>query len=154
MSRFSAQVEAVLRAVGWYPGRQVPDLVAEWQSTLMASDKFEMFPSAKRALLEFGGLSIDQRGPGVTCAREPFIFNPLLVRGESDRFDEFEGLLKTRLYPLGEAVGGHCFWALGENEHAYLIMEDVRLVGRSLDEALENLILGICSTDISEASTK
>ena len=147
MLRFSAQVEAVLRNAGWYPGRLVPDLVAKWESSLMASDKFEMFPSAKRALLEFGGLSIDQRGPGVTCAREPFVFDPLLVSGESDRFDEFVGLLKTRLYPLGEAVGGHCFWALGENEHAYLIMEDVRLLGRSLDEALENLIVGIRSTN-------
>jgi len=31
-----------------------------------------MFPSAEKALLEFGGLKIDQQGPGVSCSREPF----------------------------------------------------------------------------------
>lgn len=149
MSRFSAQAEDLLRNAGWYPGRHVPELVASWEATLMASDKFEMFPGARRALLEFGGLEINQRAPGVTCAREPFNFQPTLAAGESDRFQDSAKLLGTRLYPLGEAAGGHYFWTIGENERAYLLMDDVKLLGQNFNEALENLIVGIQPLDIT-----
>ena len=84
MARFSAQAEYTLRAAGWRPGRQVPDLVASWKN-LMLSDGFEMFESADEVLLEFGGLRIDQKGAGVTCAREPFNFDPTLAAGETER---------------------------------------------------------------------
>ena len=62
MSRFSVQVENILTEAGWYPGRERADLVASWKATLMDSDGFEMFPSAERVLLEFGGLNVDQEG--------------------------------------------------------------------------------------------
>lgn len=141
MKRFSAQAEQTLRDAGWYPGRQVPDLVASWEARLAASG-FEMFPSARRALLEFGGLEIDQRAPGVNCAREPFNFHPLLASWENDRFEDYANLLNTKLYPLGEAVGSHSFWAIGENEQVYLIMDEAKFLGNNLDEALENLLIG------------
>src|SRR5687767_13564492 len=104
--RFSAKAENTLRRAGWYPGRSVPDLVASWKATLLRSDGFEMFPCAEKALLEFGGLKISEQGPGITCSREPFEVDPSLVMYERDRLNEFVPALNTRLYPLGEAVGG------------------------------------------------
>ena len=77
MTRFSTQVEDTLRRAGWRPGRRVPNSVASWKENLMLSDGFEMSESAEEVLLEFGGLSIDQKGAGVSCAREPFTFDPI-----------------------------------------------------------------------------
>ena len=142
MSRFSVQVENILKQAGWYPGRQIGDLVASWKTTLVVSDGFEMFPSAERVLLEFGGLSVKQEGPGETCAVEPFTLDPTIAAYEGDRFRDFATLLNTRLYPLGEASGGHLFLAVGENGHIYLLMNDVNLLGKNIDEALERLLRG------------
>jgi hypothetical protein len=149
MTRLSSQAEDVLKQAGWYPGRQVPDLVASWKESLMLSDGFEMFQSAESALLEFGGLNIDQDAPGETCAREPFTLDPTLTAHEGDRFSEFASLLNTRLYPLGEAAGGYYFLAISENGHVYLLMQDIRLLGESINEALERLLIGREAKEIS-----
>jgi hypothetical protein len=149
MTRFSVQVEDILRRAGWYPGRQIPDVVASWKGSLMLSDGFEMCQSAEKVLIEFGGLTIDQQGPGVTCAREPFKFDPTLAAYEGDRFSDLSTLIKTKLYPLGETSGGHLFLAVGENEHIYLLMNDIRLLGKNIDEALERLIMGLEANEIA-----
>jgi SUKH-3 immunity protein len=143
MTKFSTQAEDTLRRAGWRPGRQVPDLVESWKGSLMLSDGFEMFESAEEVLLEFGGLSIDQKGPGVTCAREPFTFDPTLAAGEGDRFSDLSSLVNARLYPLGEAAGGNLFWTIGENRHVYLLMNEISLLGKNIEEALERLITGL-----------
>lgn len=96
MARFSPQAEQTLRRAGWYPGRQVPAMVASWKKDLMLSDGVEMFSSAESVLLEFGGLRIDQQGPGVSCAREPFTFDPTSAVYEGDRFSDFSTVLRTR----------------------------------------------------------
>ena len=140
--RFSAQAENSLRRAGWYPGRQVPDLVASWKEALLGSDGLEMFPSAEIALLEFGGLKFDEQGPGVTCSREPFELDPTLAIYESDRFDDFVAVLDTKLFPLGEAEGGLCFVVIGENGRVYLLMQDVMLVGLNVEDGLESLLVG------------
>lgn len=118
-------------------------MVASWKTTLMLSDGIEMFSSAESVLLEFGGLRIDQQSPGVSCAREPFTFDPTAAVYEGDRFSDFSILLQTRLYPLGEASGGYYFWAIGENGHFYLLMNDLRLLGITLEGALEKLLIGL-----------
>ena len=141
MNRFSRHTEKTLRQAGWYPGRQVPDLVASWKDNKMLSG-FEMFPTAEMVLKEFGGLKIDEKGPGETCARETFEVNPTLAGYEEDFFRDFSTLLNTRLYPLGEVANGHCYWAIGENSQIYLLMFDIRLLGKNIDEAFENLIIG------------
>ena len=52
-------------------------------------------------------------------------------------------MLRTRLHPLGEASGGHYFWAIGENDDIYLLMNDLILLGNTIEDALEKLLLGI-----------
>lgn len=115
----------------------------------MLSDGFEMFESAEEVLLEFGELSIEQKGAGLTCAREPFTFDPSLAVGEGDRFSDLSVVVNTKLYPLGEAAGGHLFWAIGENHHVYLLMNEISLVGKTIEEALERLIIGLEAEEIA-----
>jgi len=142
MSRFSVHVENILTEAGWYPGRQMADLVASWKVTLMASDGFQMFPTAERVLLEFGGLSVTQQEPGEMCSVEPFTLDPTLAVYEGDRFHELSSSANTRLYPLGEASNFHQFLAIGENDFIYLLMNDLNLLGKNIDEALERLLRG------------
>ena len=149
MTRFSRPAEETLRRVGWYPGRQVREMVDSWKRTLKLSDGLEMFPRAETVLLEFGGLRIDQQGPGVTCARESFTFDPTAAVYEGDRFSDFSTMLRTKLYPLGEASGGHCFWAIGENGDIYLLMNDLILLGNTIEDALEKLLIGIAGKEIA-----
>lgn len=105
-------------------------------------DGFEMFPSAERVLREFGGLKFEDQGPGETCAREPFRVDPTLAAYEEELFSHFSTLVNTRLYPLGDVDNGHNYLAIGENDHVYLLMNDIQLLGNDIDEALENLIIG------------
>ena len=144
MERFSKPVELALRDAGWFPGRNLRHQMWDWTRAL-SSDGFESFPEAERVLSEFGGLNVHQDAAGVNCAREPFRLEPTLAAGESDRFGEFAEFLKTTLYPLGEASGGHYFLAIGESGQVFLLMEDLRLLGQNIEEALEKLILGIQS---------
>lgn len=149
MTRFKSDVETRLRQAGWYPGRQVTDQVASWKENLRLSDGIEIFPIAERVLLEFGGLKIDDDGPGLTCAREPFELDPMLAAHEGDRFADFASLINTRLCPVGEGGRGHYFLAIGENGQIYVLMDEIKLKGISIEDALERLILGLQATAIS-----
>jgi|SRR5215212_2566067 len=148
MGRFSAKTENTLQRAGWYPGRQVPDKLASWKDNEMLAH-FEMFPTAERILLEFGGLRVDESGPGETCAQEPFVVDPTVAAYEQELCRYFSTLVNTRLYPLGEVDNGHNYWAIGENNQVYLLMNDIQLLGEDIDEALENLIIGRKAIDIS-----
>lgn len=142
MERLTESVEEVLRSFGWFPGRIVSHLVAKWREQLEITDKLEMFAAAERTLSEFGGLIVNQEGPGKTCTRESFRLIPTLALHEGDRFAEFSDYLKMKLYPLGDACGGLGFLAIGESGEVFLLMQDIQLLGKNIDEALEHLILG------------
>jgi len=131
MTRFSSQSESVLRQAGWYPGRQVPELVSMWKNHPSLAD-LEMFETAERFLLEFGGITVTQSGPGENLARAPFKIDPTLAYHQSDLFKEFGRTVETRLYPLGEAADGWYYLAIGENGRVYYLMErsEERRVGK------------------------
>lgn len=141
--KFNEIVKTALMFAGWFPDRNIGDLLLKWKRELTLSDGFEMFPKAETALLEFGGLQFNQEGAGITCARESFSILPTLAIGEAKRFAIFSDHLRTKLYPLGEAVGGHCFLAISEDGRVFLIMEEILIIGQDIEEALKNLILGI-----------
>ena len=141
MTRFSRQAEHALKRAGWYPGRQVPELVSMWKNHPFIAD-LEMFETAERFLLEFGGITVTQSGPGETLARSPFKIDPTVAYYESDLFKKFGRMVDTRLYPLGEAAHRWYYLAIGENGRVYYVMEDIVLAGHTEDEALENLLIG------------
>ena len=141
MSRFTPAVEEVLRAAGWSPGRELPDSrLQAWSDQLGGG--FTMFDTAAAALREFGGLDVDQSGPGRDRAREPFEIDPYLAVGEEDRFRLYTDEYGMALYPLGEAAGSHYFLAIDPTGRTYLVMDDIQLIAESFDEALESLIQG------------
>jgi SUKH-3 immunity protein of toxin-antitoxin system len=143
MKRFSSDADQLLREAGWYPGREMKGEVAEWAHVLEQEGRgFPLFDAAERALLEFGGLQIKQSGPGIDVARAPFVLDPLLALGEDDRFFGYSRQIGVRLYPLGEAWGGHSFLAIAEDGRVFLLMDEIEELAKSMDEALERLIQG------------
>jgi hypothetical protein len=87
-------------------------------------------------------------GSGEECARESIELIPLLAVGEEDRFRAFATVLGTKLYPLGEAGNGHVFLAISEEGRVYALMDELWLVGDTMEAALENLVRGRLSPGI------
>lgn len=138
MTRFSAETEKVLRSAGWRQGRVVS--TAEWR------DRFEtrglaMHEAADRFLSEFGGISVEISGPGVTSAREPFEFDPALAYGEEELFSEWAEEIGSVLFPIGELNHGQFFLAIDENSVVYLVSDWLAHFGE-MPAALDNLVLG------------
>lgn len=146
MQRFSDEVERVLRAAGWQPGRQV-DTTA-WRRDL-ESTGFRMHEAAERFLAEFGGLKVDIRGRGISVAREPFEFDPMLADGEDDRFTEWGEDIGETLFPIGVLDQGQFFLGISESGEVYLVTNWLASFG-VVPEALERLILGIKADEIAE----
>ncbi|MGW2564173.1 SUKH-3 domain-containing protein [Streptomyces sp. NPDC001514] len=136
---WSAEVEAVLRGSGWHPGRSVDTAV--WRERLEA-EGFRVHSAAEEFLREFGGLTVDSGGPGITRAREAFELDPLLALGEDDRFGEWGEEIGRRLFPLGELDHGHAFLGLDEQGELYVVADWLARFGR-MPEAMENLVVGV-----------
>lgn len=139
---WSAETERLLRKAGWHEGRDVGDLLDRWSAELGGSGGFFMFDHARTVLREFGGLHVQQSGPGQECARGGFDLDPTLAAGESDRFERFVGSARSPLFPLGEAVDGNAFLAIAEDGRVFLLMDELVMIGRSIEEAMTSLVEG------------
>ncbi|MEV5594683.1 SUKH-3 domain-containing protein [Streptomyces sp. NPDC052496] len=143
MPRFSQEVEGVLRRSGWLPDRRVD--LARWK---VLAAEFTWHAAAEKFLQEFGGLRVDIGGPGITCAREPFEFDPELAVGEGERFAELSGLFGLRFFPLGEVGQGEFFLAIDEEGAVYLLGAGASRYGVG-DLALERLVTGVAPERLS-----
>ncbi len=101
-----------------------------------------MHEAAEGFLSEFGGLSFEYGGDGISRARESFEFDPLLGLGEDDRFGEWGELIGRRLFPIGELDQGRYFLGLDEAATIYLVADWLGQFGVGLD-GMESLILGV-----------
>ncbi|MEU3428497.1 SUKH-3 domain-containing protein [Streptomyces gardneri] len=137
MSRFSQEVEGVLRRAGWLPDRRVE--LTHWK---VSAGEFTWHTAAEKFLQEFGGLRFDVSGPGITCAREPFEIDPELALGEGDRFAELSEAFGRTFFPLGEVGQGEFFLAIDEEGVIYLLGACALRQGAG-DIALEHLIKGV-----------
>jgi hypothetical protein len=146
MNGFAEEAERTLRAFGWSPGRRVD--VAEWRVRLEA-DGFRMHAAAERFLAEFGGLAVWEMGPGVTCTREAFEFDPLLAEGEADRFGEWSRSVGEDLFPLGELDHGRFFLGISASGVIYLVADWLGSFGRFPD-GLVNLIMGVAPEPVGD----
>lgn len=108
-----------------------------------------MHGAAETFLQEFGGLTVNIGGPGITCAREPFELDPELAGGEEDRFSEWSESIGRRLYPLGELAHGRFFLGIDEVSEIYLVETWVAGFG-TMPQALGNLILGVAPRRIDD----
>ena len=145
--RLPPEVARVLRSAGWSPERDTSSSVDEWARRL--GEGFPIFPAARDALRRYGGLRVRQEGPGDERARESFDLDPVHCVMYEDEFAEYGARLSTRLYPLGEAGGGHVFLAIAEDGRVYAFMEDLWLIGETIDDAIVALVKGRAAKLIS-----
>jgi hypothetical protein len=141
MSRFPDTVDGILRDAGWTPGRDIGQVAEDWINETATSGSFEVNDEVRRIVHEFGGLKVDQRGPGINVARESFHIDP---RGAylPQLFDEYSLVLGHRLFPIGEGGHGHFFIAVSDDRRVFAIGPWLTLIGANIDEAIRNLIEG------------
>lgn len=99
-----------------------------------------MHDAAEAFLQEFGGLTVNVSGPGISCARTPFELNPELAWGEA---------IGRHLYPLGELDHGRFFLGIDEVGVIYLVETWVASFG-PMPDAMESLVLGVAPRRINE----
>lgn len=146
MSSWSPEVDEVLEASGWTRDRQAD--TGRWRS-MFETVGLAMHDAAEAFLQEFGGLTVNVSGPGISCARTPFELDPELTWGEHDRFLERGESVGRRLFPLGELDHGRFFLAIDEVHEIYLVETWVASFG-PMPQALENLVLGVAPRRIDE----
>ncbi|MFF0298536.1 SUKH-3 domain-containing protein [Kitasatospora sp. NPDC004614] len=139
MNRWSDEVTRVLTASGWTPGRAVE--TGRWRE-LFEPGGVELHAAAEAFLREFGGLTVDIDGPGITCARTPFELDPELAVGEEDRYLELGEDVGRRIFPLGELDHGRFFLGIDETGEVYLVEGALASFG-PMPQAMEHLILGV-----------
>ncbi len=136
------QEERILRGIGWYPGRRVEDSVRSWEKVLDQEGAMEMFEAARSALIEFGELRSNADGPGIDCAKSPFILDPTGCLGDGEKIGDFAERIGKRLYPLGESFNGELLLVMDEQGRVYELMDAIYFTGNDIREALVNLIVG------------
>ena len=139
MENLDEEADRALRSAGWMPGRRID--VAGWRVALLRSG-FPVHRAAEEFLAEFGGLSFDDMGPGVSRAREALVFDPLLAIGEEDRFAAWGKRIDRELCPIGELDGGRFFLAIDEDGMIYLVADWVGRFGIGRD-GVDHLVVGI-----------
>jgi hypothetical protein len=141
-TRWSAETDRVLRLAGWRPGRAVP--TEEWERVLHENDEgYVMHDAARAFLAEFGGLEVQQKGPGRTMARPPFRLDPLVAKYDFEIIDVQSEEMGTYLYPLGDTDRANFYLTMSATGAVYLGMDYPRLLADSGDQALDKLIQGI-----------
>ncbi|MGW6444649.1 SUKH-3 domain-containing protein [Lentzea sp. NPDC055074] len=145
-ARFSEESERTLRSAGWYPGRTVD--TEAWRAPLEKSGF--VFPEVVvRFLAEFNGLSFPDNGSGISRAREPFEFDPLLAKGEEDRYSECGAEIGRVMAPLGELDRGRFFLGMDDRGAIYVVTDGIRFFGVG-DAGLESLILGVMPAPLDD----
>ena len=148
MTRFSDQVETVLRAAGWAPDRKDVQRARHWGLTLSAwaspaGHQHTFSPKASQALAEFGGLTVHQDGPGVDVARATFTLDPELALHTWLTLRGLGSVLEVGLFPLGIEDEGVSTLAIDNTGRVFALDHTAEwLLGGTIDEALTTLVLG------------
>lgn len=147
--RFPDDVREVLQGAGWFAGRSVPADIDRWAADFTAREskkgrRHELFPAARAALDEFGGLKIIQRGHGRDLGRFSFAFYPATDWfPDPDLYAEFREEIGKRAFPIGVHDDGPSELAIDEDGRVFLLhWADDLLEGDTIDDALVTLIRG------------
>lgn len=145
--RFPAEVTQVLGAAGWASGRRtdvagVLDFLRENADPDAAP--IETFDAATAVIAEFGGLSVDQDGPGIDLRRRAFTIDPTQAYGTGDTLADLGKRLSTRLFPIGTDGNQDSVLAVDETGRTYAIDHaGTWHLGDTIDAALVTLVTGI-----------
>lgn len=142
-SDFRSEVDRLLREGGWYPGRQVPELMEQWRAGL-TTERFVLHLAAEAVLLEFGGLHVGRVEPGIDLSRSDVWLDPERAMGEEDRcYDCFPEMHGRVLFPLGDAHRSQAYVVIDQTGECFLLMDEIYARWPSFHLALEALLLGL-----------
>jgi hypothetical protein len=147
-TRFSAVVDAALRAAGWQPGRWDIKQAEIWADALRshespAGHRHSVFPAAVEAWAEFGGLHIPPRPPAARSPRRPAPGPPArpphgpYARGPRQSPGHRSG-------PLGEESDTRALLAIDAEGRTYTLDHTGDwYLGATIDQALTTLVSGL-----------
>lgn len=141
--RFPADVLAALRESRWQPGRDVSGDVARWMehARTFPTDSGEpllLFPAARAALDEFGGLRIEAPG------KYPFSFQPADHEPDHELYAGLEEILGKQVFPIGvRHDDGPSELTIDADGRVFAShWSGSYFVGPTLDEAIGTLVRG------------
>ena len=137
------EVAEVLRQHGWQEGRHVDDAVTAEAVRLVEVRGHRPFPAAVQALAEFGGIYVQQDGPGRELRRRPFALDPTMAAGSADTLADFGRVIGAALFPLGIEGDHDALLAIDERGRVFALDHTGEwLLGDTVVDALETLISG------------
>jgi hypothetical protein len=111
---------------------------------------FRWFPQAEAAVAEFGGLTMERlEDRGLECAPSSFDTNPMLASGEDEYIAAYEDRSGEPLFPLGEVEHGYAYLVVGESGRVYMIFDRLLILGESMREAIDGLVVGRLPRELS-----
>jgi len=129
---------SVLRRAGWTPERRAD--TAHWER-LIASSGQVCPPRLLEFLARFGGLTLQIRDP--LGRLDHVVLDPTVgfERIPSDELPEWkDDAGRQVLIPIGEAFSAHTTLVATEGDEVLGIYDHVMVIGRSFEEALNNLV--------------
>ncbi|OIK01504.1 SUKH-3 domain-containing protein [Streptomyces colonosanans] len=148
-TRFSAAVDAALRAAGWQPGRWDMQQAEIWADTLRdhespAGHRHTVFPAAVEAWAEFGGLRITAQGPGRQLAAATLHLDPLHGLHLARTLGDLGRALDTEVCPLGTEPDSRTLLAIDTEGRVYALDHTGDwYLGPDIDHGLTTLLAGI-----------
>jgi hypothetical protein len=146
-ARFPEDVLEVLRAAGWRPGRDVSGDVARWMehARTLETDSGEpllLFPAARTALDEFGGLRIEATG------KYPFSFHPTDHEPDYELYEGLAEILGKQVFPIGvRHDDGPSELTIDTDGRVFAShWSGSYFVGPTLDAAITTLVRGVGNT--------
>jgi hypothetical protein len=155
---FPPDVESVLRAAGWTPGRNETAQARRWGLALAshaspAGHQHTVVAPAMAAFAEFGGLAVPGDGAGEQIARSGFVLDPLRGLHSASTLADLGALIGARLTPLGEE-GATGLLAVDERGRVFVLDHTADwYLGASVDEALTTLVAGRMPARITDDGT-
>ncbi|MFF8592669.1 SUKH-3 domain-containing protein [Streptomyces sp. NPDC015220] len=147
--RFTAPVDAALRAAGWQPGRWDIKQAEIWADTLRehtspAGHRHSVFPAAVEAWAEFGGLRLTPTGPGRQIAPAELHLDPLNGLHMARTLGDLGRALGTEVCPLGNETDTQALLAIDAEGRVYALDHTGDwYLGPDIDQALTALVSGM-----------
>jgi hypothetical protein len=149
--RFGERVLAVLRGAGWLPGRDVNAAVEHWLDQKYAEvpsarERLPLFPAARAALAEFGGLHLEQYGPSGRTVGGGFStdINPAEGRLMVDVYSAFADMIGQPVFPLGNYADDPAEFVIDAQGRVFLLhWSNYFFIADTIDGAITKMVEGI-----------
>lgn len=145
--RFPDDVHDVLTAAGWRPGRDVSTWVEQWLASVYAGDpeareRLPLFPAARVALTEFGGLRFTQlKRLGYAGGGFRVELWPNGGRVIPHHYTEFGADIGVPVFPFAWFEDGSSDLVIDATGRVFLLHQAGEfLVGDNLDDAITALV--------------